>query len=48
MKALYEAHRPASWTDLVGQDKLVQRLSICGCNMRKVLQRIEASEMIVD
>lgn len=28
MKALYEAHRPASWKDLVGQDKLVQRLSI--------------------
>ena len=28
MKALYEAHRPASWKDLTGQDKLVQRLSI--------------------
>ena len=28
MKALYEAHRPGSWKDLAGQDKLVQRLSI--------------------
>ena len=28
MKALYEQFRPATWDDLVGQDKLVQRLSI--------------------
>ena len=28
MQALYEQHRPATWDDLVGQDKLVQRVSV--------------------
>jgi replication-associated recombination protein RarA len=28
MKALYEQYRPSTWNDLVGQDKLLQRLSV--------------------